>query len=83
MSGPEIRQALKAAAREAQRAASRRDLPAAQALRTALENFAASGTLPDRDWLAATIRDTAAWATDDRDVPLLAALGALARAAGR
>lgn len=83
MSGPEIRQALQVAAREAQKAASRRDLAAAQSLHSALENFAASGTLPDRAWLAATIRDTAAWATHDADVSLLAALGALARAAGR
>ena len=83
MSVPSVRQALDDAARQARRAAARHDIPAAHALKDALEAAAARGQPPDREWLSASIRDTAGWATDDADVPLLAALGALARAAAR
>ena len=83
MSAPRTRQALDTAAREAARAASRHDVAPAKALRDALANHAASGTVPDREWISTAIRDAATWATHDADVQLLAALGALARAAGR
>lgn len=76
-----LRQALQRAAREARRAAARHDVPAAHALHEALQSAAIRGDAPDREWLARTIRETATWASDDADVPLLAALGALARAA--
>ena len=82
MSAPAIRQALNDAARQAKRAVARHDVPAAHALRDALNAAAAREQAPDREWLAAAIRETAGWATGDADVPLLAALGALARAAG-
>jgi hypothetical protein len=82
MSRPQLRAALRAAARQAVRAAARHDLPAANALRDTLGTAASRAEPPDREWLAAAIRETADWATDDADLPLLAALGALARAAG-
>jgi hypothetical protein len=81
MSTSELRQALDAATRQAKRAAARHDVPAAHALRDALEAAALRAEAPDREWISTAIRETAAWATDDADVPLLAALGALARAA--
>lgn len=83
MSAPELGDALATAARQAGRAAGRHDLPAAHALHDALRGAASRGEAPDREWIARAIRDAATWATDDADVPLLAALGALARAAGR
>jgi hypothetical protein len=83
MSTAAVRQALEAAVREAKRAAGRHDDSRATRLHDALSSYADRGELPSREWIASTIRDTAVWATDDADVPLLAALGALARAAGR
>ena len=76
------RRALADAARQAERAANRHDVPAARALRDTLREAQTRGEVPSREWLAGTIRETASWATDDADVPLVAALGALARAAG-
>jgi hypothetical protein len=80
MRTPSLDAALPAAAREAARAARRHGTPAAEALRDTLERHAAAGGAPDAAWIAGAIRDAAVWATDDADVPLLAALGALARA---
>lgn len=80
MSTPSVGAALSAAAREAARAARRHDTPAAAALRDTLQQHASAGRAPDGAWIAGAIRDAAVWATADADVPLLAALGALARA---
>jgi hypothetical protein len=82
VSDPTLRDALATAARQAGRAAARHDLPAAHALHEALRAAASRGEAPDREWIAGAIRDAATWATDDADVPLLAALGGLARTAG-
>ena len=82
VSAPELADALATAARQASRAAGRHDQPAAHALHDALRAAASRGEAPNREWIAGAIRDAATWATDDADVPLLAALGALARAAG-
>ena len=81
MSLASIGSAIAAAAREAERAARRHDVPQAHALRDSLRAHASAGRAPEPGWIAAAIRDAAHWATDDADVALLASLGALARAA--
>ncbi|HSJ64575.1 MAG TPA: hypothetical protein VK922_11840 [Gemmatimonadaceae bacterium] len=83
MRGHSAESALLQAAREAERAARRHDVASAHALRDALRAAADAGRVPDRAWIAGAIREAADWATDDADVPLLASLGALARAASR
>jgi hypothetical protein len=75
-----LSRALADAAKHADRAVRRHDTDAARALRDALRAAAEHGDPPARSWLAATIRDTAAWATGTADVALLASLGAIARA---
>lgn len=82
MSDRALRVALSNAARQAERHARRHDTPWAHALSDRLRDAARIGEVPDRDWLAAAIRQ-AADDPDDDTLALLAALGAVVRAAPR
>jgi len=82
MSDRVLRAALASAARQAERHARRHDTPWARALSDGLRDAATRGEAPDREWLAAAIRE-AADDPDDDALALLAALGAVARAAPR
>lgn len=82
MSDRALRAALESAARQAERHARRHDTPWARTLSDRLREAATRGEAPDREWIANAIRE-AADDPDDDTLGLLAALGAVVRAAPR
>lgn len=78
---PRLHAALNSAARQAERHCRRHDTPWSRSVHERLRDAAATGSAPDRQWLSAAIREAAA-DPDDDTLALIAALGAVVRAAG-